>query len=183
MNEHFKQLLKHLLYYLITLLVVAFVVIEYQNYTAIKQQEITQRIEQERFKAQEANCLKNALYYEARSEGTVGILAVASVIENRKSHPDYPESYCAVIKQHKQFSYTLSGKPDVERIEHRLKAADKQAYGYVSQVADDMLEGQFKPILEHSVLWYATTSVRNYWTKTKAVVARVGKHVFYKDKK
>jgi spore germination cell wall hydrolase CwlJ-like protein len=147
-----------------------------QEFEAVRKDLIRQEQEQER------KCLKNALYYEARSEGSVGILAVASVIENRKNHANYPSSYCGVIKQHKQFSYTLEGKPDVERIELRLKAADKVAYGYVSEVAEEMIQGQFKPVLEHSVLWYAHTKVKNYWTKTKAVATRIGKHVFYKDK-
>lgn len=151
-----------------------------QEFEAVRKDLIRQ--EQEAVKDQERKCLRNALYYEARSEGTVGILAVASVIENRKNHVNYPSSYCGVIKQHKQFSYTLERKPDVERIEQRLKAADKVAYGYVSEVAEEMLQGQFKPVLDHSVLWYAKTSVRNYWTKTKAVATRIGQHVFYKDK-
>jgi spore germination cell wall hydrolase CwlJ-like protein len=147
-----------------------------QEFEAVRKDLIRQEQEQER------KCLRNALYYEARSEGTVGILAVASVIENRKNHVNYPSSYCGVIKQHKQFSYTLERKPDVERIEQRLKAADKQAYGYVSEVAEEMLQGQFKPVLDRSVLWYAHQKVRNYWTKTKAVATRIGQHVFYKDK-
>ena len=147
-----------------------------QEFEAVRKDLIRQEQEQER------KCLKNALYYEARSEGSVGILAVASVIENRKNHANYPSSYCGVIKQHKQFSYTLEGKPDVERIELRLKAADKQAYGYVSEVAQRMIEGSFKPILAKDVLWYAKTSVKNYWTKTKKVVVRLGEHTFYKDK-
>jgi spore germination cell wall hydrolase CwlJ-like protein len=151
----------------------------------IRQEQMTKPFgndQQEAVKDQERKCLVNALYYEARSEGSVGILAVASVIENRKNSSRYPDDYCSVINQRKQFSYTLQGKPDVERIEWRLKSSDKVAYGYVSDVANSMVEGQFKPVLEHSVLWYAKTSVRNYWTKTKAVATRIGNHVFYKEK-
>lgn len=134
-------------------------------------------------KAAEKNCIKNALYYEARSEGKQGILAVASVIHNRKLHVNYPSTYCGVIQQHKQFSYTLEGKPDVEAVYTSFKAQDKQAYGLVSEVSDTMLEGRFKPILDSNVLHYAKYSVKNYWTKTKAVAVRIGQHVFYKDKK
>ena len=171
----------------ITIFVVAMLLTDqYREYRQLQEFEAVRkdliRQEQEAVKDQERKCLKNALYYEARSEGNYGILAVASVIENRKNHVNYPSSYCGVIKQHKQFSYTLEGKPDVERIELRLKAADKQAYGYVSEVAEEMLQGQFKPVLERSVLWYAHTKVKNYWTKTKAVATRIGKHVFYKEK-
>jgi spore germination cell wall hydrolase CwlJ-like protein len=181
------QLIKRWTMYLAIFIVAMWFTDQYNEYRQLKEFEQVRkdliRQEQEAVKNQERNCLKNALYYEARSEGAIGILAVASVIENRKNHTNYPSSYCGVIKQHKQFSYTLEGRPDVERIERRLKAADKVAYMQVSEVADNMLEGEFEPVLEHSVLWYATTSVRNYWTKTKAVATRIGKHVFYEDKK
>jgi spore germination cell wall hydrolase CwlJ-like protein len=146
-----------------------------QEFEAVRKDLIRQEQEQER------KCLKNALYYEARSEGIVGILAVASVIENRKNHVNYPSSYCGVIKQHKQFSYTLERKPDVERIEHRLKAADKQAYGYVSEVAEEMLQGQFKSTLPSGVIYYATTKISNAWIKTKKIYATIGNHHFYKE--
>lgn len=180
------QLIKRWLTYLTIFFVAMWITDQYREYRQLKEFEAVRkdliRQEQEAVKDQERKCIKNALYYEARSEGTAGILAVASVIENRRTHPDYPESYCGVIQQRKQFSYTLERKPDVERIEWRLKAADKQAYGYVSEVADSMVEGQFKPVLDRSVLWYAHREVSNYWVKTKAVATRIGKHVFYKDK-
>jgi spore germination cell wall hydrolase CwlJ-like protein len=180
------QLIKRWSVYIAIFVVAMLLTDQYREYRQLKEFEAVRkdliRQEQEAVKDQERNCLKNALYYEARSEGAFGILAVASVIENRKNHASYPSSYCGVINQRKQFSYTLQGKPDVERIEWRLKSADKAMYGYVSDVANSMVEGQFKPVLEHSVLWYAKISVRNYWTKTKAVATRIGNHIFYKEK-
>jgi spore germination cell wall hydrolase CwlJ-like protein len=179
-----KETIKRWVTYITIFIVIMWFTDQYNDYRQLKEFEQVRkeliRQEQEAVKNQERNCLKNALYYEARSEGNVGILAVASVIENRKNHVNYPSSYCGVIKQHKQFSYTLEGRPDVERIEERLKAADKVMYGYVSEVADNMLEGEFKPVLEHSVLWYAHKSVKNYWTRTKAVANKIGKHIYYK---
>jgi hypothetical protein len=44
-----------------------------QEFEAVRKDLIRQ--EQEAVKDQERKCLRNALYYEARSEGTVGILA------------------------------------------------------------------------------------------------------------
>ncbi len=158
---------------------------QYREYRQLQELEQVRkdliRQEQEAIKDQERKCIKNALYYEARSEGTVGILAVASVIENRKNHANYPDSYCGVIQQRKQFSYTLEGRPDVERIEWRLQPSDKQAYGYVSDVADSMVEGQFKPVVPHTVLHYAHIKISNAWTKTKKIYARIGNHRFYKE--
>lgn len=181
------QLIKRRLTYILIFVSAVLLTDQYREYRQLQEFEAVRkdliRQEEEAIKQQEKKCLTNALYYEARSEGKVGILAVASVIENRKNHPDYPGSYCGVIQQRKQFSYVLDRKPDVEAVEGRLKSLDKQAYAQVSEVADTMVNGRFEPVLHHSVLWYAKSSVHNYWTKTKAVAARVGQHVFYKEKK
>ena len=172
------QLIKRWITYIIIFVTAVLLTNQYNEYNNLEKA----RIEQQQFVQQEKNCIKNALYYEARSEGLIGILAVASVIENRKNSGKYPSTYCEVINQHKQFSYTIEGKRDVESLEQRLLASDKKAYGDVSEVAHSMLNGDFKPVLPEEVLWYAKTSVQNYWTKTKKVVTRVGEHAFYKDK-
>jgi len=151
-----------------------------QEFEAVRKDLIRQ--EQDAVKEQERKCLKNALYYEARSEGEAGILAVASVIENRKEHQNYPGTYCGIINQRKQFSYVSLRKPDVESIEQRLKASDRVAYMQVSEVADSMLEGRFESVLPSNVLHYATTKISNAWTKTKKVYATIGNHRFYKEK-
>lgn len=151
-----------------------------QEFEAVRKDLIRQ--EQDAVKAQERKCLANALYYEARSEGEAGILAVASVIENRKEHQNYPGTYCGIINQRKQFSYVALRKPDVESIEQRLKASDKVAYMQVSEVAESMLEGRFDPVLPSNVLHYATTKISNAWTKTKKIYATIGNHHFYKEK-
>ena len=151
-----------------------------QEFEAVRKDLIRQ--EQDAVKAQERKCLANALYYEARSEGEAGILAVASVIENRTEHQNYPGTYCGIINQRKQFSYVALRKPDVESIEQRLKASDKVAYMQVSEVADSMLEGRFEPVLPSNVLYYTTKYISNAWTKTKKVYATIGNHRFYKEK-
>lgn len=175
------QLIKRWLTYLVIFFVAMWVVDQYREYRQLKELEEVRRdlIRQE--KEADKNCLKNALYYEARSEGKLGILAVASVIENRKQHPAYPSSYCGVIQQHKQFSYTMEGRPDVEAIEGRLRASDRAAYAQVSEVADKMLEGRFESLLPSNVLHYATVKINNAWTKTKKVYATIGNHRFYKE--
>ena len=45
-----------------------------------------------------ATCLAMALYYEARSEGPDGMLAVAEVIINRVQHPEFPGTVGEVVK-------------------------------------------------------------------------------------
>lgn len=179
------KLLKRCLIYISIFLLAMFLTNSYREYKQMQEfeaawEEILKQ--EEKYKKQQKNCLKNALYYEARSEGKIGIIAVASVIENRKNSGKYPGEYCKVINQRKQFSYTLEGRPDVEAIERHLRAADKVAYVQVSQVADEMLEGRFEPVLPSGVMHYATKKISNAWVKTKKIHATIGNHHFYKER-
>lgn len=144
--------------------------------TAIIEQMLNQQI------AEERKCLVNALYYEARSESNLGILAVASVIENRKNSQVYPSTYCKVVNQYKQFSFTLEDKPDVEMISNTLTAYDKKSYEYISELSDTMVMGSFETILPKNVMWYHTKKIKPYWTKSKNIYDTIGAHHFYKQK-
>lgn len=176
------NLIKRWLTYFAIFFVAMWVVDQYRQYQQLQELEEVRKdlIRQE--KEAEKNCLKNALWYEAGNQSLYGIQAVATVIENRKNHPDYPSTYCGVIHQHKQFSYTLLRKPDVEIIKTNFKPMEAKAYAKVEEVADKVIAGEFEPVLDHSVRFYAATYVKNYWTKTKKVAARIGGHVFYKDR-
>ena len=55
-------------------------------------------------------CLSLAIFHESRGESKKAQYAVAEVIHNRTKHPDYPDSYCAVIKQKGQFSFVKNHK-------------------------------------------------------------------------
>ena len=49
--------------------------------------------------ADEHQCLAEAMYYEARDQGSLGMLAVGIVIQNRVDHPRYPDTICEVVRQ------------------------------------------------------------------------------------
>ena len=46
-----------------------------------------------------AKCLALNMYYEARNQGTAGILAVTAVVLNRVNDKRFPDTICGVIKQ------------------------------------------------------------------------------------
>ena len=50
-------------------------------------------------------CLEKTLHTEAIGEPVEGIIAVLHVVQNRLKHKDYPETYCKVVLQPKQFSW------------------------------------------------------------------------------
>lgn len=128
------------------------------------------------------SCLRQALYYEARGENLDGMLAVASVIINRKESKHYPNTFCKVIHQRLQFSYVDEfkkiGKP-LKINASKLSGADLHAYKVADQIAKEMVAGQFTGVLPKSVMWYARHEVSNYWTVKMKKVSKVGDHVFY----
>lgn len=129
----------------------------------------------------ELRCIKAALWYESRSEPEEGIRAVMSVIYNRKKHKNYPDTFCGVILQSKQFSAFNQDKGLAARGLKPVRELDKKAYAVVAYIAQEAVVGAFRPTVEPSVLWYTKTGLRNKWTIKKKVVIIVSSHQFYKE--
>ena len=129
----------------------------------------------------EVQCLTEAAYHEAANQPEEGIRAVMSVIYNRKKAKGYPNTFCGVILQDKQFSAFNSDKSLATKPLKPIRELDKEAYRKVSSVAQEAVQGAFKPVLEEDVLHYAKTSVRNHWTRKFERVIVLGNHSFYKE--
>ena len=129
----------------------------------------------------ELTCLINTLYAEARSEPEEGIRAVMSVIYNRKNHKNYPNTFCKVILQDKQFSAFNSNKSLATKRLKPVKGPDEVAYAKVAGIAQEAVVGAFKPVLEPSVLWYTHIRVKNKWTRKFERVKVIASHSFYKE--
>lgn len=131
----------------------------------------------------EKECIVETLYYEARSEGRKGLLAVASVLQERKQHPDYPSTYCKISKQYKQFSFRLENKPSAKALERSISSLqdkDVEMLGEAKKIADSMLLGAFRGILPKGTLFYHAKYVKPTWSKGMKKVAAIGQHVFYR---
>ena len=129
----------------------------------------------------EFNCIVNGLWLEARSEPEVGIRAVMSVIYNRKLHKDYPDSFCDVILQNRQFSAFDNNKGLATKTLKPIGSKDKQAYAVVSYIAHQAILGRFRPVLDRDVLWYTNVRIKNSWTGRMKVVKIVKSHKFMKE--
>lgn len=124
-----------------------------------------------------ATCLAMALYYEARSEGPDGMLAVAEVIINRVQHPEFPSTVCEVVKEDRgpeahdcQFSFYCDGKGENPR--------DLVAWSTARDIADMALDGD---VLGHGATYYHATSVHPFWADIFTPVGKIGDHIFYVD--
>ena len=67
--------------------------------------------------------LLEAIYHEAEGEGFKGMLAVGTVIAERKASSMYGKTFCEVINKRRQFSYkTLKSSLDLENVEVSAQA-------------------------------------------------------------
>lgn len=130
---------------------------------------------------QERECIKEALWFEARGESELGQRAVLNVIKNRKNSRTFPSTFCKVIEQPRQFSYRLGLKPGQRKQIKLVSALDHETYAQVSTLADEALLGTFKPVLEPEVLHYTHTRIKNKWTRKMKVVKIEGNHHFLKE--
>ena len=125
-------------------------------------------------------CVRQALFHEARGEGISGLKAVASVILNRVQSKHYPDSFCEVIHQPWQFSYTHELK-DVRIPINKLSSKDYEAFLIINELARDVVEGRFEKVFDSKVKWYHTNNVDPAWNKSMTVVAIVGNHKFFSN--
>ncbi len=127
--------------------------------------------------AEEVNCLAEAVYYEARSEGTIGQMAVAEVVMNRVRDPRFPKTVCDVVYQGHyrdpgcQFTFTCDGS-----LRH---APSGEAWDRARAVALNVALGLSKPITNKAT-HYHTDYVNPYWKAGMVETKVIGTHIFYR---
>ncbi|MFM2366874.1 MAG: hypothetical protein RIR95_1482 [Pseudomonadota bacterium] len=121
-------------------------------------------------------CLKTALYFEARGETLKGQFAVAEVILNRVDSPNYPNTVCGVVGQTGggscQFSYVCDGASEV--------MAEGAAADTAGRIARVMLDGATRD-LTLGATHFHTRSVRPGWSNQFPQTAAIGAHLFYRQ--
>ena len=132
----------------------------------------------------EHQCLQEAMYFEARSEGSVGMLAVGIVIKNRVASEKYPETYCGVIRQgyyrggrpikgRCQFSYWCDGKHErPNEKESWLSAGSMARLVMTTNIIIEGMEG---------ATHYHARYVSPQWSYSHRKLAKIGQHIFYEE--
>lgn len=122
----------------------------------------------------EWECLKTALYFEARGETIEGQFAVAEVILNRVDSVRYPNTVCGVVQQgggrHCQFSFNCDGKTE--------SMADPAAEDISGRIARVMLDGAPRKLTD-GAMYFHTLGVKPSWSKRFEKTASIGAHLFY----
>ncbi len=122
------------------------------------------------------NCLKTALYFEARGETLKGQFAVAEVILNRVDSPSYPGTVCGVVKQGGrggcQFSFNCDGARDV--------MGERAAADRAGRIARVMLDGAPRGLTAGATHFH-TRAVSPSWARRFPQTAAIGAHLFYRQ--
>ena len=136
-------------------------------------------------KADDFDCLVEALYHEARSESLLGMLSVANVILTRKESSTFPNTICKVVHQGKywkgnpikdkcHFSYWCDGRPE--------RFTDIAGLIKSINVAEMSLKGiQVKQTVGST--HYHASYVTPRWASNPNFksLGQVGTHIFYLD--
>lgn len=120
--------------------------------------------------ANDVSCLAEALYHEARGEGTKGQAAVAEVILNRVDSRAFPSTVCGVVNQPSQFSYTIGGRKAIR---------NKAAYMRARAIAEAALSGAPR-VLTGGATYFHTPAVRPAWARRFQRTVQIGRHIFYR---
>jgi spore germination cell wall hydrolase CwlJ-like protein len=123
-------------------------------------------------------CVSRTIYWEAKSEGTAGMEAIANVVMNRLGHQGFPDTVCGVVRQgHErgacQFSWWCDGRPD--------DAKENESYVMAKEVARKALNRQL-PDRTGGALYFHHRKVTPRWSARYIKTASVGDHVFYKPR-
>ncbi len=125
----------------------------------------------------EWDCLRKAIYFEARGETLRGEFAVAEVILNRVDNPNYPKSVCGVVQQGGkggcQFSYNCDGARDV--------MSEAEPADIAGRIARVMLDGAPRA-LTNGATHFHTRAVNPSWSRSFAQTAVIGSHMFYRQR-
>ena len=128
--------------------------------------------------AQEIECLAQNIFFEARGEPHKGKIAVGWVTINRANHKNYPKSICGVVHQRTVYKTNIVYQFSWVANKNKIIKPYKE-YDHHLEIAKMLLNGDIiKPPELKEALYFHSTSIDPKWNRT--VVARIGRHIFYK---
>jgi hypothetical protein len=122
-------------------------------------------------------CLAQAIYYEAATEGPEGQRAVAQVVLNRMHHPGFPPTVCGVVYQGSelptgcQFTFTCDGS--------LARTPAPAIWAQAKRIASEALDGRVDAAVGHATHYHADYVVP-YWADSFLKQVQIGHHIFYR---
>ena len=133
-------------------------------------------------RTKQLDCLTRNIYYEATTEPFEGKVAVAQVTMNRVESGRFGRDVCSVVYQKNiimekivcQFSWTCTGVSQVKPI---YSAHFRES----EEVAKKVLLENFRLPSMKEAMYYHADYVNPRWGKPQ--VAKIGRHIFYREHK
>ncbi|MBY0564949.1 MAG: cell wall hydrolase [Hyphomonadaceae bacterium] len=131
----------------------------------------------------ELRLLAATAWGEARSEGELGMRAVAHVIVNRVG-TRFGETVERVIRAPWQFSVWNRGDPNRRLVinpeRYATAGSNLETWQIAQRVAREVLSGQSVDPT-NGALFYHTTAIRPWWSRYGVDAHTIGAHIFYRD--
>ena len=118
-------------------------------------------------------CLRRAVYFEARGEGLQGQFAVAEVVLNRMDSPDFPGTVCAVVNARGRGACAFSFVCDGAR-----SMGDSVSRDRAGRIARVMLDGAPRSLTLGATYFHARYVSPNWGRRVHT--ASIGAHIFYR---
>jgi len=147
--------------------------------------------ERDAFFQQEAYCLAQNVYFEARNQPAAGQMAVMSVTINRVNDERFPNTVCGVVYEgptrpswkgtgemipirHKcQFSWYCDGKSD--------EIKNKDTFEEILLLSELVISGTMSIMdITEGATHYHADYVRPAWAETKTKTIEIEDHIFYR---
>lgn len=124
----------------------------------------------------EQQCLALSMYFEARSEGEEGMLAVGAVVLNRVASEHFPGSVCGVVRQGGetppcQFSWWCDGRSDAPRDAELWRLAQRLAAKLLTDPPEDPTRG---------ALFFHSADIAVPWRRARTRTVQISKHIYYR---
>lgn len=122
-------------------------------------------------------CLQKNIYFEARNQPLEGQIAVGLVTLNRVEDWRYPDTFCGVVYDPYQFSWTHQ---EVDKKSFLRNNIEKQAWITARKISQMIYSNNVDNYLP-SVLHYHADRVMPHWANSdvKRVFTQIGDHIFY----
>lgn len=127
-------------------------------------------------------CLAYNIFFEARGTNEDEMIRVINVTTNRVKSENYPKSYCGVVLEHKQFSWTL--EKDKLDIKNTLKKNPAEMSSWKKSL--DMAKHEIYmgyADRTQGALFYHTNAIRPAWNfKKLSKTVKSPYHTYYRPK-
>ncbi len=136
-------------------------------------------LEAEQQRYADLTCLARNIYFEARGESVAGQLAVAEVTMNRVASKRFPDTVCSVVHEQRWDAIRKRNVGAFSWTEFDTMPKPKgKPWQRATMLAVSAYDSEETPQVP-GALFYHAERITPRWSRTKKLVAEIGRHKFY----